>query len=139
RNAQAYAARLEALHAAYQRGLAACERRVFIASHAAFGYLARDYGLRQITAAGLSPEQEPTPRELAALAEEARELGVQYVFSERLVSPRLAQTLASEIGAGVLVLDPLEGLTPEQVRAGEDYFTIMRQNLENLRTALACR
>jgi len=61
------------------------------------------------------------------------------VFFERLVSPRLADTVAREVGARTAVLDPIEGLTPDEQKQGEDYFSLMRQNLANLRRALACR
>jgi zinc transport system substrate-binding protein len=120
-------------------GLADCERRELVTSHAAFGYLAERYGLQQVAITGLSPEAEPTPAELRRLVEEVRSLGATTVFFETLVSPRLAQTVARELGARTAVLNPLEGLTEEQLAAGEDYFSVMRANLDVLRRALGCR
>jgi zinc transport system substrate-binding protein len=131
-------ARLEALHEEFRTGLAKCERREIVTSHAAFGYLADAYGLRQIALSGLSPEAEPSPRALESLVEEVREQGATTVFFESLVSPRLAETVARAAGVEAAALDPLEGLGEDDLAAGEDYISIMRANLEALRTALGC-
>jgi zinc transport system substrate-binding protein len=131
--------RLEALDRELREGLASCERRELVTSHAAFGYLADAYGLRQIALAGISPEAEPTPRALEALIDEVREEGATTVFFETLVSPRLAETVARETGARTAALDPLEGLTEDELAAGADYFSVMRENLGVLREALDCR
>jgi zinc transport system substrate-binding protein len=88
---------------------------------------------------GLAPEAEPSPAALAAVAELARRRHARYIFFETLVSARLAETLAREIGARTLVLNPIEGLTPEEAAAGRDYVALMEQNLANLRTGLGCR
>lgn len=132
-------ARLEGLDAELERGLETCERREIVTSHAAFRYLADRYDLEQIALAGLSPEAEPSPRDLAALVEEVERVGATTVFFETLVAPDLARTVAREADAGTAVLDPLEGLTDEQLDAGADYFTVMRENLAVLRDALGCR
>lgn len=132
-------ARLEALDDELARGLETCERREIVTSHAAFRYLVDRYGLEQIALAGLSPEAEPTPRDLAALVEEVERVGATTVFFETLVAPDLAQTVAREADVTTAVLDPLEGLSDEQLRAGTDYFTVMRENLAVLRRALGCR
>jgi zinc transport system substrate-binding protein len=131
--------RLELLDRDYRQGLANCQRREIVTSHAAFGYLAARYGLEQVPIAGVSPEAEPTPRELEAAAERVRESGATTVFFETLVSPRLAKTVARETGATTAVLDPLEGLTEDEVARGDDYFTVMRRNLAAVQTALGCR
>lgn len=138
-NARAYRERLAALHAAFERGLGWCARREIVVSHAAFAYLARRYGLTMVPVTGLAPEAEPSPAHLAALVRFARRHKVEYIFFETLVSPKLAETLAREVGARTLVLNPIEGLMPEEASAGKDYVALMEQNLENLRTALACR
>jgi zinc transport system substrate-binding protein len=108
-------------------------------SHAAFAYLARRYGLTQVPAMGLAPEAEPSPTELSRIVEFARRRRVTHVFFETLVSSRLAETLAREIGASTLVLNPLEGRTKAEAGADADYFSMMRQNLANLRAGLRCR
>lgn len=135
-NLGALQAQLHQLDQEFKTGLASCQRRDIVTSHAAFGYLAQRYGLHQIAVEGLAPDAEPTPSRLAEVAKLARGSGATYIFFETLVSPRVAETIAREIGAKTLVLDPLEGV---QDPAREDYFTVMRQNLGNLRLALACQ
>ena len=137
--ARAFTDKLGALHEAYREGLRECARRSLVVSHGAFTYLARRYDLRQIAVTGGRPESEPSPADLAATVRAARREGARYVFVETLVSPRLAETLAREVGARILVLDPVEGLTREAAAAGRDYLSVMRENLDHLRTGLECR
>ncbi len=133
------ARRVLALDAEYRRGLAHCARRDFVTSHAAFGYLAARYGLHQIPITGIDPESEPSPQRLSRLIALVRREHVTTVFFERLVSPRLAETVARDAGAKVAVLDPIEGLTPAEQSHGDTYLTLMRRNLRELRSALGCR
>lgn len=126
---------LEALDTEYTERLATCERREIITSHAAFGYLTTRYELEQIGITGLSPEDEPAPQRLAEVIEEAQEHQATTIFFETLVSPSIAETIASEVGAETAVLDPIEGLQPD---ADGDYFSVMRSNLDNLTVALGC-
>jgi zinc transport system substrate-binding protein len=137
--AERLAERLRALDGELRRGLSRCKRREIVTSHAAFGYLAERYGLEQVALTGISPEAEPTPRDLEAVVRQVRAAGATTVFFETLVSPRLAETVAREVGATTAVLDPLEGLDDDEVAAGADYFSVMRRNLAALREALACR
>jgi zinc transport system substrate-binding protein len=130
---------LNALDDEFRSGLRRCERREIVTTHAAFGHLAKRYGLEQIALAGTSPEAEPSPRDLERLVERVRAVGGTTVFAEPLVSDRLAQTVAREVGARVEVLDPLEGLSEKRLEAGEDYLSVMRDNLAALREALGCR
>jgi zinc transport system substrate-binding protein len=138
-HSSALARRVLALDKAYRSGLAHCTRREFVTSHTAFGYLAARYHLRQIPITGIDPESEPSPQRLRALIDLVRREHVTTIFFERLVSPRLAQTVARDAGAKAAVLDPIEGLTPSEQARGADYFTLMRQNLHELRSALGCR
>lgn len=135
-NADAYIAELETLNTEFKEGLSGTKRTDFITQHAAFGYLAREYGLTQVPIAGLSPEQEPSAQEMAEIVEFANEHDVKTIFFETLVSSKVAETIASEIGARTAVLNPLEGLTDEEIAAGEDYLSIMRANLKALQSAL---
>ena len=128
-----------ALDAAYRRGLAHCARRDFVTSHAAFGYLAARYHLHQVPITGIDPESEPSPQRLRGLIALVRREHVRTVFFERLVSPRLAETVARDADAKAAVLDPIEGLTPSAQANGDSYLTLMRQNLRQLRNALGCR
>ena len=139
RRAAALGARLRALDRSYRVGLARCARHDFITSHAAFGYLAARYGLRQIAITGIDPESEPSPKRLRSLVDLVRRQHITTVFFERLVSPRLADTIARDAGAQARVLDPIEGLTKTEEQHGDDYFTLIRRNLRALRAALGCR
>lgn len=136
--ASAFVAELESLDREFRRGLENCDRRAIVTSHAAFGYLADAYGLEQIALTGLSPDVEPSAKALEALVDEIEGTGATTVFFETLVSPDLAKTVAREAGARTAVLNPLEGLTDDEVAAGADYFSVMRENLTALRAALGC-
>lgn len=138
KNATDLKAKLAQLDTDYKQGLASCQRKDIITSHAAFGYLGATYGLNQVPISGLSPETEPSAKDLAAVADFARKNGVKYIFFESLVSPKLSQTIATEIGAQTLVLDPIEGIAVDDLAAGQDYMSVMRSNLANLKIALQC-
>ena len=129
RRAELDDARLE-----YRDGLADCDRRDIVTSHAAFGYLAEAYDLNQVPIAGNAPEAEASPQDLQRIAEFVRDNGVTTVFVEPLLSPKEAETIARETGAEVATLDPIESAAD-----GEDYFSLMRANLAALRKALGCR
>ena len=130
--------KLVILEKEYRDGLENCEVRTFITSHAAFGYLAQEYNLKQLAIAGLSPDEEPSLQHIRKLADAARQQNIRTVFFEEQVSPKLAETLAREVGATTEVLSPIESLTVEQVQSGQDYLSLMQQNLRHLRTALQC-
>ncbi len=138
-NAGAYSRELDELDAAFTAGLATCDRRVLVTAHEAFGYLAARYGLTQDAIAGLEPESEPSPQRLADLARKVRADGTTTIFYETLVSPKVAESLAREAGVRTAVLDPLEGLTDDDAKAGRTYVSGMRENLAALRQALGCR
>ena len=123
----------------YRAGLRNCASREIVTSHAAFGYLGRRYGLQQVAITGLTPESEPSPQQLVHVVDVVRRTHATTVFFETLVSPRLAQTVAREVGARTAVLDPIEGLTPSEQAHGDNYLTLMRRNLAALRQALGCR
>ncbi len=134
--AKALRVELEKLDADFAAGLKTCQRREIVVSHTAFGYLAERYQLEQVGITGLTPETEPSPQRLAEVAKEARERGATTIFFETLVSPKVAETIAREVGAKTAVLDPLEGLSADG--GGQDYLSVMRTNLQTLRTALSC-
>jgi len=138
-NADSLKNKLSNLDKEYGQGLSNCQNKNIITSHAAFGYLATAYGLNQVPISGLSPDAEPSPQQLADIVKFAKANDVKYIFFESLTSPKLSQTIATEIGAKTLVLNPIEGLTEEQLAQGDNYFTEMENNLNNLQTALQCK
>ena len=136
RNAARLGEALAELHEEFSAGLAECDRRTFVTTHAAFGQLAEAYDLRQESLAGLSPESEPDPGRLGELADKISQLGVTTVFVEPLAPRAAAETLAREADIEIAELDPLESLRPD---SEGDYFTVMRANLAALREGLGCR
>jgi zinc transport system substrate-binding protein len=130
---------LKGLDQEFKNGLKECQGKKIITSHDAFGQLANRYGLENLSIAGVSPEEEPSPKRLAELSDLAKKNNIKYIFFETLVSPKLAETLANEIGAKTLVLNPVEGVTQEESLKGKDYLVLMQENLYNLRTALQCK
>jgi zinc transport system substrate-binding protein len=139
RGADAYADEIAAIDRAYAQGLRSCRSRILVTSHDAFGRLAGRYDLEAHPITGLSPEAEPDPKRLAELRDLVRREGVTTIFTETLVSPAVADTLARETGARTAILDPIEGLTDAQIAAGETYETVMLRNLRALRDGLGCR
>ncbi len=137
-NAKSLGERLDKLDQEYKTGLENCQQRDFVTSHEAFGYLAARYGLNQVAISGLSPDEEPSPARLAEVTKFVRESNVKYIFFETLVSPKLSETIAKEVGAQTLVLDPIEGISDDDIKQGKNYFTVMEDNLKNLQTALEC-
>lgn len=138
-NASELKSKLATLDEEFRHGLANCAKKEIITSHSAFGYLAARYGLKQVSVAGLSPEEEPSPQQLAQIAEFAKGNNVKYIFFEALVSPKLSETIANEIGAQTLELNPIEGLDADEAAKGDDYITEMQKNLVNLQIALECK
>lgn len=133
-----YLDELNVLHTEYSGGLETCSLRTIIVSHDAFGYLGRRYEIEVLPIAGISPESEPSSQDIANLSALANERGIEHIFFETLASPELAETIAEEVGAETLVLNPFEGLTEEEIAAGESYLSVMRDNLANLSIAMQC-
>jgi zinc transport system substrate-binding protein len=140
KNAAVYKQRLRALDEKFRGSLQECTHKVFIlGGHAAFGYMARRYGLRQISLYGLSPDSSPTPKRLVEIVELAKKHKIKVIFFEASVSDELARVLAKEVGARTLVLNPGANLTKEELKLGKTFFDIMEENLENLKDGLVCR
>lgn len=137
-NAKDLQDRLIKLDKKYRDGLKECKQKNIVTSHIAFAYLAKEYGLNQVAISGLSPDEEPSAQQLTEVTKFAKENNVKYIFFESLVSPKLSETIANEVGAKTLVLDPIEGLSDDDIKQGKNYFTVMEDNLKNLKTALQC-
>jgi zinc transport system substrate-binding protein len=125
--------RLTELDADFRAALTACRHREIVTAHSAFAYLAERYGLKQVGVAGISPEAEPSPGRLARVAKYARAHDVRTIFFGSDVDPKLAETVANEIGARTAILDPVEG-----VAHGDDYLSVMRRNARALQRGLDC-
>ena len=127
---------LDAIGEAYESGLASCEHREVVVGHTAFTYLTELYDLEQIGVSGVDPDSDPSPAQIAAIADIVNERDITTIFTEPLMPAATAETIAAETGAQVEVLDPLEGVTDQS--PGDDYPSIMLGNLDALTAALAC-
>ncbi|MNI15678.1 High-affinity zinc uptake system binding-protein ZnuA precursor [compost metagenome] len=136
KNYEKFAAQMTDLDARYKSALSATKKKEIAVSHQAFAYLCNDYGLTQMSIMGLSPDSEPTAQDLKQINAFIKEHDVKYIFFEELVSDKLAKTLAKDAKIETMVLNPVEGLTEKQIQAGEDYFSVMDNNLKNIVKAL---
>lgn len=132
-NSAAYIEKLNDLDKKYSDALSNAKQKSFVTQHAAFGYLALDYGLNQIPITGVSAESEPSAKRLASLTKYVKKYDIKYIYFEENASSKVAATLADEAGVKTAVLNPLESLTTKEIKAGEDYFTVMKDNLKALR------
>lgn len=135
-NFKRFAEQLDALDNKFKTELAKLPKKEIVVTHHSFGYLAKDYGLTQKSIMGMSPDAEPTSKDIQEINKFVKDNQVKYIFFEELVSDKLAKTLAKDAGVETLVLSPLEGLTEEQMKSGADYLSIMENNLNNLIKAL---
>lgn len=135
-NGKAYKAKLEALDASYKAFADSLTNKNLVVTHEAFGYLADRYGFKQLGIMGISPDAEPTPEKMAQIVNFIRTNQVKAIFSEELVNQKLADAISKETGVAIFKLNPVEGLTEEQLKAGDTYLTIMEQNLATLKKAL---
>jgi zinc transport system substrate-binding protein len=135
-NSQGYIQKLKDLDDLYQKTLHNASSKEIITQHAAFGYLAREYGLTQVPIAGFSPSEEPSAAKLAELKEFAKEHHIKAIYFEETTSPKVAQTLAAELGAKTEVLNTLEGLSKEDQKKGLSYIEVMKNNLKSLEKSL---
>lgn len=130
------AARLDELDNDIREAAKDFKANIIVTSHEAFGYFAKEYGLKQIPIRGISPQQEPSPAKLAEIVKICRDNNIRYIFVEKFVNPKYSETIAREIDGDVLTLNAAHGLTKEEMDKGMDYISIMYENLENLKKAL---
>ena len=140
RNAEAYKAKLRDIDLRYRKEFGGCSsKEIILGSHAAFAYLAQQYGLTQVPLYGISPNAEPTPKKMAEVITLAKKYRARAIYYEELVSDKLAKTIANEVGAKTLVLSTGENLTQKQIEAKVTFLDLMEQNLENLKYGLTCK
>jgi zinc transport system substrate-binding protein len=138
-NANAYIEKLSTLDNSIKTGLSNCKKDTFVSFHNAFNYFSNRYGIHDEWISGMAPEADIPPQDIQRVIQIAKDKDVKVIFSEDLVDPRLANTLANEVGAQVLVLSPLEGINQTEQQEGKTYLDKWYENLHNLRTALECQ
>lgn len=136
KNSAAYLEKLADLNTEFKEAFENAENKTFVTQHAAFGYLAKQYGLTQESIAGISPDQEPSPSRLAELKKYIEDNNVTVIYFETSASSKVAKTLAKETGVELAVLNPLESLTKKEQEAGENYISVMEENLEALKKSI---
>ena len=136
KNYKRYANKFDQLNQEYKEGLSNIKSKNLITSHEAFGYLCQAYGLNQVGIEGLSADSEPDASRMNEIIQFSKDNHVKTIFFEELVSPKVSKTIADEIGAKTVVLNPIEGLTNKEIKAGKDYFSAMKSNLKILEKAL---
>ena len=134
-NAKALAEELTALGDTLVTKTSSCKVKTFVTAHTAFGYLADRTGLTQVGISGLDPESSPSPARLAEIGQIATEQGVTTIFTEALIDPKVAQTLADDLGITTAVLDPIES----QTDSSKDYAAVMQANIDALTKANNCQ
>lgn len=135
-NYKTYSEKMDQLDQSFKETLSAVPNKSIVVSHEAYGYLCAAYGLTQMGIEGLAPDSEPDPARMAEVIDFVRENNVKTIFFEELASPKVAEAIAKETGAKTEVLNPIEGLSDEELKAGEDYISVMEKNLAALKEAL---
>lgn len=136
KNYEHYAKELDKLDDEYKEAAARFKRKDVVVSHAAFGYLCDAYGLNQVAVSGLDGESEPTGSRMVGVSDYIKNNQVKYIFIDKFTSSKAMESIAKSTGTEIEVLNPIASLSSEEVKAGKEYFTIMRENLEALNKAL---
>jgi zinc transport system substrate-binding protein len=137
-NAAAYIQKLESLDAQFRTTMAGCRKKDMLITHATLAYFCKEYGCNQVPIEGVNAEGEPTPAVVAAIIEQAKEKNITVVFVEKLFNPNIAQSIANDIRGHAVVFDTVHGLTADEQRRGEDYLTLMEENVRTIRDNMDC-
>ena len=138
-NANKYKEALSLLDNQYKKALSDCKaQEIVYGGHYAFGYLAHRYGLQYLAAQGLSPDAEPTAQDLIKLVQQIKKDNIRYVFYEELTSPKIAETLANETQAKMLLLNAAHNITRKDFENKVSFLSVMEDNLRNLKIGLQC-
>lgn len=133
KNSEEFINKLKEVDKEYTDTLSKAKQKSFVTQHSAFNYIAKDYGLKQVSVLGLTPDVEPSAKKLAELADFVKKNDVKYIYFEETASSALASTLAKETGVKTSVLNPLESLTEQDLAKGKDYISTLKENLEALK------
>lgn len=136
KNYETYSKKFDELDKKYKDTLDPIDNKSIIVAHEAFGYLCDEYDIKQVGIEGLTPDSEPDPARMTEIIKFAKDNNTKTIFFEELVSPKVAKTIAKEINANTAVLNPLEGLSDEDIKNGEDYFSVMEKNLQAIYESL---
>ncbi|MGX7014415.1 metal ABC transporter substrate-binding protein [Vagococcus silagei] len=136
KNAADYSKKLNDLNQEFVSATENATNKKFVTQHQAFSYLAREYGLTQIAISGLSPEQEPTPKELKVIEDVVKNEKINVIYTESSASSKVAKTISDATGAKLSVLNPLESMSDKDRDDGKDYISVMKDNLKALQESI---
>lgn len=133
KNAQNFSAKAHDLTKKYQPIFEKANQKTFVTQHTAFSYLAKRFGLNQLGIAGISPDQEPSPRQLSEIQDFVKTYRVKTIFTESNLSSKVADTLVKSTGVSLKTLNPLEA-DPQNDKSYldnlEENLTILAQELK---------
>ena len=138
-NSRIYNNKMDALDMKIASALSSCQKDTIVPYHNAFTYLGERYDIHIMALGGMAPDSEASAAEIAEFVDFVKDNDIKVIFSEELVDPRLAEVIADEANARVMLFSPLEALTPEEEGTDISYIDKMEQNLDSLKVALECQ
>ena len=138
-NSNDYLTKVKALKEKYDLSMATCTNKKILVNHDAFGYFADDYGVKQYSISGMSPEDKPSAKQISELIDLVKNEKINTVFFEEFASPKVAQTIAKATNVKIDALRPAENISKEENKKGYGYLQIMEDNLEKLKFAMDCK
>lgn len=131
KNYKQFEGELDKLLNEYKPKFQALKNKNFVTGHAAFAYFCRDFGLKQNSIEGVFAEGEPTPKKLKVLTDYCKENKVKTIFVEDMVSPKVSETLAKEVGANIKTI-----YTVEASEDNKSYIQSMESNIKEVYESL---
>ena len=138
-NARIYNNKMDALDMKIGSALSSCQKDTIVPYHNAFTYLGERYDIHIMALGGVAPDAEASAAEIAEFVDFVKDNDIKVIFSEDLVDPRLAEVIADEANARVMLFSPLEALSQEEARSNVSYIDKMEENLDSLKVALECQ
>ena len=138
-NARIYNNKMDELDMKIGSALSSCQKDTIVPFHNAFTYLGDRYDIHIMALSGVTPDSEASAAEIAEFVDFVKDNDIKVIFSEELVDPRLAEVIADEANAQVLLFSPIEALNPDEVGTNVSYINKMEQNLDSLVVALQCQ
>jgi len=137
-NKKSYIAMLQQLDKEYREKLSSCKANTVVVSHNALGYLSRNYGFDVESLTGLSPEAEPSAKDVTRIMDDIKKDGVTTIFFEHFVNDKVIKSIAKDSNISIDVFQPLGNVTKDEAQQHLTYEDIMKRNLEKLSKALMC-
>ena len=138
-NARIYNNKMDALDMKIGSALSSCQKDTIVPFHNAFTYLGERYDIHIMSLSDMTPDSEASAAEIAEFVDFVKDNDIKVIFSEDLVDPRLAEVIADEANARVMLFSPLEALNQDEVGKNVSYIDKMEDNLDSLKVALQCQ